>query len=134
MNSDNQKLNQLADMLTSGSQFDLAEYWFKFWRRIWLVIGISFTVTLGAAIYAVVFIRPIYEVSATITIESKSVLNTTLGGVSTKIATNMDRQRILRKVFSPEYLNQLADILDLRSIPQIEGTANSYKNSAKWLT
>ena len=134
MNSDNQNAKQIAEMLNSKSQFDLAEYWFMFWRRKWLVLGISFVVTTAAIIYAVLNIRPIYEVSATITIESKSILNTTLGGVSTKIATNLDRARILRKVFSSDYLNHLADKLDLRNEPQIIKTANSYRSSANWLT
>jgi len=134
MNSNNPKLNQLADMLNSKKQFDILEYWHIFWRKKWLLVGVSFFITIAAVIYALLFIRPIYKVSAAITIESKSILNTTLGGVSTTIATNLDRQRILRKVYSPDYLNELADILELRDFPVIKATALSYRSSANWLS
>lgn len=125
---------QLAELLNSNKQIDLRDLWQRLWRRKWLIFSISFVFLIGSAIYAVMFIRPVYQVSATITIQSTSVLNTSLRGMGSQINTSLDRARILRKAFSPDYLNQMAELLDLRNNAKIIATAKSFQNSARWIT
>jgi len=81
-NSKSSAQAQYAKMLNSGPQIDLMEYWLKVWRRKWILLAIMFVFTLGASIYAILFVKPIYEVGASISIESNTLLDTSLGGLT----------------------------------------------------
>ncbi|MBN1559397.1 hypothetical protein JW998_04060 [candidate division KSB1 bacterium] len=137
MNDTNKTSAQFTKAMNSAPQIDLMEYWLKLWRRKWLLMGISTVVTLAACVYAVMFIKPIYEVGATIAIESNTLLNSSLGGLTGR-TRDMDyqlrRQQLLRKVVSPEYLNQIAEKFNLQEHPRIIADAQSYMSSASWIT
>ncbi len=106
-------VEQLFSLLTKKPQIDLRQYWFIFLRRKWWGISISFLVTLGSAIYAWQFIRPMYEASSTIQVLPSRLLNRSVREVTPGVSDNVDYRELQRKILSTEYLLQLVQRLDL---------------------
>ncbi|MBN1464823.1 hypothetical protein JXA02_03615 [candidate division KSB1 bacterium] len=137
MNDSNKNGAQLVKSVNSTPQIDLMEYWLKLWRRKWMLIGITSVITLAAAVFAMLSIKPVYEVGATIAIESNTLLNSSLGGLTGRtrdLDYQLRREQLLRKVVSPDYLNKIADKFNLHEHPRILADAQSYMGSASWIT
>ncbi len=99
---------QLLSLLTSRPQIDLRHYWFVILRRKWWGVVIVFLATAGCAIYAWLYIRPVYESSSTIQVLPSRLLNRSVREVTPGVSDAVDYRELQRKILSTDYLLQLA--------------------------
>ncbi len=104
---------QLLSLLTSRPQIDLRHYWFVILRRKWWGVVIVFLATAGCAIYAWLYIRPVYESSSTIQVLPSRLLNRSVREVTPGVSDAVDYRELQRKILSTDYLLQLVSRLDL---------------------
>jgi uncharacterized protein involved in exopolysaccharide biosynthesis len=103
---------QLLSLLNPAQQIDLRQYWFILWRRKWWVVLPSFLITCGSIVYALMYIRPIFEASATVQVAPGRLLNRSVQQVTPGASGGVDYTELRRRILSTNYLLQLARRLD----------------------
>ncbi|NIA29607.1 MAG: hypothetical protein GWP06_06795 [Actinobacteria bacterium] len=133
-NNSNSTMQQVLTLMNSKPQIDLKKYLRLLWRRKWIIILTTLLITTGSIVYALWKIRPIYQVSATVAIESSRPFSRSIKAMTSGFETYVDRKRLSRKIFSIENLSQLVDRMDLTKVKWVSKSVASYKKSAPWLT
>lgn len=133
-NNRNSAMQQALVLMNSKPQIDLKKYLLLLWRRKWIVILTTLLITTGSIVYALLKIRPIYQVSATVAIESSRPFSRSIKAMTSGFETLLDRNRLSREIFSVENLSQLAARMDLTKVNSVSEAVGSYKKSAPWLT
>jgi capsular polysaccharide biosynthesis protein len=119
--------------ISKNPKIDLLHYWYILWRKKWVVFLPSFILTIASVVYALLFIRPIFEAYAVIQIESKTILEPSVQAVTGR-SRNVDQRKLVGKILRTDYLLQLAKQLDLYKSSEIIKLANSYRNSGSWVS
>jgi uncharacterized protein involved in exopolysaccharide biosynthesis len=104
---------QLLSLISSQQQFDWRQYWFMLWRRKWWVIMPTFLVTCGGVVYALLFVRPIYEATTSVEVSPSRLLNRSVQSVTPGASVNVDYGELRRRILSSNYLAELSRRLDL---------------------
>lgn len=104
---------QLLNLLTAPQQIDLRHYWYVLRRRKWWAIIIILLGTAASVLYAIFFIRPLYEAASTIQVLPSRLLNRSLREVTPGASANVDYRELQKKVLSTDYLLQVVQRLEL---------------------
>jgi uncharacterized protein involved in exopolysaccharide biosynthesis len=123
---------QLLSLLSQKREFDWRQYWAVLWRRKWWVL-IPIVLLTGASIaVALLFIRPIYEASATIQV-LPSRLQRSMREVTPGVSNAVDYRELQKKILNTPNLLQLIQRLELRKDALANETAKTLHAQAKWL-
>lgn len=123
-NYTNSVAEELLSVLTQRPQIDLRQIFFVLLRRKWWVILPCTLTTLGSVIYALLYVRPIYEASSSIRI-APSRLYRSVSDVTPGTSQNVNYRALRSRVLSVEYLALLGRRLELNKNPEIENQARS---------
>src|SRR4030067_1501233 len=104
--------------ISKNPKIDLLQYWYIFWRKKWIVFLTSLIITTASVVYALLYIRPVYEAYAVIQIESKTILEPSVQAV-TGLSRSVDHRKLVSKILRADYLLQLAKELDLYKSTEI---------------
>ncbi|MFQ5628024.1 MAG: GumC family protein [bacterium] len=120
---------QLLSLLGQKPQIDIKQLWFVLMQRKWWVIVTSFLVTAGSIIYALLYIRPIFEASSTIRI-APSRLYRSVSGVTPGTSQNVNYRALQGRVLSVEFLALLGRRLELDKNEEIKDVVKAAKERA----
>jgi uncharacterized protein involved in exopolysaccharide biosynthesis len=134
MKSSNERGNanaaQLLSLFNTQPQFDWRQYWFIVWRRKWWIILPTFLITCGGIVYSLLFIRPVYEASATVEVSPSRLLNRSVQSITPGGSDNVDYNELRRRILSTNYLTELAHRLDLHKDPKAILSARALQSAA----
>ncbi|MGH7495687.1 MAG: GumC family protein [bacterium] len=137
MNGQNHKdqadLGKLISLLNSGQQIDLRQYWATLCRRKWWIIVPCFLITGASVAYALLFIRPVYESSATIQI-LPSRLQRSVREVTPGVSNAVDFRELQKTILSTNNLKQLILRLELTKNEQARQAAQSLQAKTPWVS
>ena len=127
-------LRQVLDIVKQD--IDLKHFLFVLWRRKWWFFIPVVLITVAGVVYAIHYIRPVYEASAMIRVAQKGLLNTSMRQVMPGTSVDDAEQNALaRKLRSSEYLLKLARRLDLVNRDEkISKSAGALQARAPWTT
>ncbi len=124
---------QLLALLNPKREFDWRQYWAILVRRKWWVL-IPIVLLTGASVAAaLLYIRPLYEASATIQV-LPSRLQRSMREVTPGVSNAVDYRELQKKILNPPNLLQLIQRLELSKDPVANETAKTLHAKAKWLT
>jgi uncharacterized protein involved in exopolysaccharide biosynthesis len=135
MQSSGQNENSFAaqwlSMQNKKLAFDWRQYWFLFWRRKWWPIASTFLFTCGGVVYALFFIRPVYEATTTIQVAPSRLLNRSVQTVTTGGSFTVDHNQLRRNILSTKYLTELIHRLKLTDDKKALQTAHRLQRQAQ---
>ncbi len=123
---------QLLALLNQKREFDWRQYWAILWRRKWWVLA-PIVLLAGASIaVALIYIRPIYEASATIQV-LPSRLQRSMREVTPGVSNAVDYRELQKKILNTPNLLQLIQRLELSKDELANETAKTLHAKAQWL-
>ncbi len=123
---------QLLALLNQKRDFDWRQYWAILWRRKWWVI-IPVLLFTGASIaVAILYIRPIFEATATIQV-LPSRLQRSMREVTPGVSNAVDYRELQKKILNTPNLLQLIQRLELTKDQLANAEAKALHAKAKWL-
>ncbi len=128
----NGNYEDIINLMNQKPTIDFRLYWFRIWRKKWWIVASTFVCTSIAVIYALLYIKPIYESTSTIEI-SPSRLYTSVRSVTPGTSQNVDYREIERKILSTEYLAILGRRIGLDQDPEVISRANTIVEQRPWL-
>ncbi len=123
---------QLLSLLNQKREFDWRQYWAVLGRRKWWVIIPIIFFTSASVVLAMLYIKPMYEASATIQV-SPSRLQRSMREVTPGVSNAVDYRELQKKILNTPNLLQLIQRLELSKDPVANETAKTLHAKAKWL-
>ncbi len=123
---------QLLALFNQKREFDWRQYWTILWRRKWWVLVPALLLTSASAGVAFMYIRPIYEASATIQV-LPSRLQRSMREVTPGVSNAVDYRELQKKILNTPNLLQLIQRLELGKDELANEEAKALHAKAKWL-
>lgn len=136
MNAQNQNAQpnaeQLLALFNQKSEVDWRQYWAVLWRRKWWVLAPVILITSASIAVAIFFIRPVFEVSATIQV-LPSRLQRSVREVTPGVSNAVDYRELQKKILNTPNLLELIQRLELTKDAAATEEAQAKHAKAKWL-